>query len=915
MRRILSAPVPYGGTAKAKVKQLTLQAKFLSIVAPLVLVAIALVFGVVEWISAGRAEQAISRKLEQILTTQSEVLADPVWNVAREQIHLVADAIMLDEDVAQLTIRDEDNQLILSQSRTTQLAEVLQAKTNIQFGTGEDAEIIGTFELALRNDRLLAERNERMVVAAALAGVLLLAVIISAALANRRIVGRPLERLLKSIQTVEEGGARDPVEWNSRDEMGEVISAFNDMLAREEVNLKRLEDSRDALEQAVEARTVELRQTSRQLTTAIESITDGFTLYDDDDRLIVSNSTYLRMMYPGLEQEIKAGATFETVIRQAVAQGLIKDAVGREESWIKERIEAHRNPSGAHVQKRSDGSWVRINERKTEDGGTVATFTDITELQLAREEAEAANEAKSSFLATMSHEIRTPLNGIMGMSTLLQETELNDEQRDYSDTISTAADTLLMIINDILDFSKVEAGALELESTPFDVADVVESALDLVVSKAAGQGIELASRIGPGVPAGVLGDPIRMKQILMNLLNNAVKFTDEGEVVLTIEAIENGPEPAIGETTQVRIAVRDTGIGIPAERMNRLFKSFSQVDASTSRKYGGTGLGLAISKRLVELMGGEIHVESEVGKGTEFSFVLSVEAAPAPDREQREARIRNLNGKQALIVDDNRSNRMILLEKLRQWKLQANALATPQEALDADLSGYDVVILDYKMPHMSGAELAVELKAKMGADTPPMVLFSSVGQVESTLRAEIDAIGFAGTLTKPAKSGHLLDLLSRVVAGEDESAKADQTGAAGADRLDLDILLVDDNRINRKVATKILQNKGVVPDVVASGAEAVLQAKIKNYDVILMDIEMPEMDGITATGHIHDALDPGERPYIVALTANAMASERDTYLQSGMDDYLSKPIDIEALVATLHTAKAFRARQKEAVRA
>ncbi len=893
----------------------TLRAKFLLVVTPLVLLSIALVFGVVEWISASRAEQAMSQKLERMLSIQSEVLADPLWNLARDQITLVADAIMLDKDVVELEVREEDGELFLSQGRETEGGGLLTAQAPIAFGDADDAEVIGTLKLTLSNVRLQAERSERMVVAAALAGVLMLAVIVAALLANSRTVGRPLERLLTSIQAIEDGGARKAVDWDTRDEMGVVIKAFNKMLAREAENEKNLQDARDALEERVDQRTAELARTSTQLTTAIESITDGFTLHDENDKMVMFNSTYLRMMYPGLEDEIQKGVTFEQVIRRAVAKGLIKDAEGREESWVAERVEAHKSPSGAHVQKWTDGTWLRVNERKTDDGGTVATFTDITELQRAREQAEDANAAKSSFLATMSHEIRTPLNGIMGMSTLLRGTRLDDEQRDFSETISTAADTLLMIINDILDFSKVEAGALELEREPLDVAELVESALDLVVSKAADQGIELASRVSPGVPAGIVGDSTRLKQILMNLLNNAVKFTEDGEVVLTVESVDNGPEPAVGDTTRVRVAVRDTGIGIPPDRMNRLFKSFSQVDASTTRKYGGTGLGLAITKRLVELMGGEIKVESQVGVGTEFSFELEVEAAPAPDREKREARIANLKGKRALIVDDNRSNRMILVEKLHQWGLEARALPLPQDALDADISGYDVVILDYKMPKMNGAELARKLKEKLADAMPPLILFSSIGQVESTLRAEIDAIGFAGMITKPAKSGHLLDLLSKVVAGETTAPTDAGIPTAPGATLDLSILLVDDNRINRKVGSKILQTNGFTPDVVSSGAEAIEQTKTKNYDVVLMDIEMPEMDGITASGHIHEALDPSTRPYIVALTANALASERDSYLKSGMDDYLSKPIDVEALLATLHSAKTFRTQQVTGVTA
>ena len=263
-------------------------------------------------------------------------------------------------------------------------------------------------------------------------------------------------------------------------------------------------------------------------------------------------------------------------------------------------------------------------------------------------------------------------------------------------------------------------------------------------------------------------------------------------------------------------------------------------------------------------------------------------------------------------MDDNRTNRMILTEKLHQWELDATALATPEEVLATDVTGFDVLILDYKMPEMTGADLAIALKEKYGARTPPMILFSSVGQVESTLRAEIEAIGFAGMLTKPAKSGHLLEVLSKVVAGEAHKPQDALAPESESASLDLAILLVDDNRINRKVASKILQSHGLVPDAVASGAEAIELAKARPYDVILMDIEMPEMDGITATGLIRKALNPDTCPYIVALTANAMASERDTYLKSGMDDYLSKPIDVDALLSTLKVAKEFRAHQSEA---
>lgn len=894
--------------ARVKTKFMSLRVKFLAIVAPLVLVAVVVVFGLFEVIAARQAGTAISQKLERMLRIQSEVLADPLWNLARGQVNLVVDAIFLDADVVELTILEDNGDLFLSRYRVLPEGELLSGEVDITFDDNGSPFVVGTLHLTFSNASLLAERNKRLMFVVVLAAILLLAVIIAALIANRRTVGIPLERLLAAIQSIESGSAREPVQWQSRDEMGDLIGAFNKMLTREEKNEADLEAARDELEERVAERTAEVAKTSQQLTEAIESISDGFTLFDPADRLIVSNSTYVGMMYPGIEAEIKAGINYENIVRRAVSMGLISVPQGQEEAWLQNRIEEHRNPTGAHIQKLRNGTWLRINERRTDDGGTVATFTDITELHMAREQAEAANEAKSSFLATMSHEIRTPLNGITGMSMLLQGTQLSDEQRDYSVTINNAADTLLNIINDILDFSKVEAGAVELESTPIDLAQVVEGSLDLVVSKAMNQGIELVSRIGPGVPVGILGDPTRMKQVLMNLLNNAVKFTEEGEVVLTVEAVEPGPEPEVGVQSRLRISVRDTGIGIPPDRMDRLFKSFSQVDASTTRKYGGTGLGLAISKKLVELMGGEIKVESEVGVGTVFSFEANFTAAPVPDREAREALIKALAGKRALVVDDNRTNLRIMEERLTQWDMVPSSVASPREVLERDLSAFEVLILDYKMPEMSGSELASAIKYRLGDATPPMILFSSIGQVESSLRAEIESIGFAGVLTKPAKSAQLLDVLTKAIFGASDVPVADEFRSPKPVDSDapLKILLVDDNRINRKVASKILQKIGHEPDVVESGALAIEQVRAKEYDVVLMDIEMPEMDGVTATKLIHEALDPVQRPYIVALTANAMASERETYLRSGMDDYLSKPIDVDALVLALASGRRFR---------
>ena len=986
--------------------------------------------------------ESARENLEAALVRLHPIKPDMVDQI-RSEVEMMVDVSM------QAVDSYTDRQRVMGNTQMAQARQHIVKVDDLLMTVVGDLEsnALGQISQTITDTRQSARNSVWILVVSSLLGLLLTGFIIDS-------IRSPLRKLVNAMSDVTQGKLDTKIPTGGSDEIGSMsrtLALFRDSV--KERDLLQLERSKAD---------DKLRRTQGQLNEALKAMSDGFCLYDDQDKIILSNQQYKNNLPRVASSIFTPGASFEEVINVSLDNGLIPDAIGNREEWVKDRLNKHNNPGEPFEQKRPDGGWIRIDEKKTSDGGTVAIYTDITELKAreellleaksvtdnvlnelqvvlsninygvlfldkdlnirlsnqayrsmwnipesfyedhpslvqemeytrdlgrygdeasdweayvdsrisairsgnlhrreqvlsdgrviqnqcivlpddgrmltyfditemkqaeetlrsAKEIAEQATSAKSKFLATMSHEIRTPMNGIIGMSNLLLNTDLNKEQNDFTVTIVDSAESLLTVINDVLDFSKIEAGKFDLDPQVTDLRECIEGALDLVTASVDAKRLNLAYLIERDTPEGVVADGGRLRQILLNLLNNAIKFTEHGEIVLKVALADASESPDLiqmdssgnTELTGLHFSVADTGIGIPEDKIQFLFDSFSQVDASTTRVYGGTGLGLAISKNLVALMGGRIWVESVLGEGATFHFTTFFPVVKVDRRVALHEAKPDLANKRLLIVDDNQTNRKILSAQSEEWSMTSEQTESPIEALNWIKNGrkFDIAILDMSMPVMDGIDLARSIRKIHSPTELPLILLSSLATLSDVPKSQIEEAGFCAKLAKPIKPSALLDVMLDTLA---DTAKTFAKREAGSDEqfdkslaieCPLSILLVDDNKTNQKLTSLVLKRLGYDPAIAVNGKDAVEQQAAGGYDVILMDIEMPVMDGVDATRKIRELeTADSSAAYIVAMTANAMQGDRERYLAAGMDAYVSKPMRINELVSALRAA-------------
>jgi PAS domain S-box-containing protein len=776
-----------------------------------------------------------------------------------------------------------------------------------------NGEFIGTI-LIEANLKDLNERLTRFLKIDLLVLLVSLAVAFLLSTRLQRLISGPIEELAataSSVSSQENYSIRATKRGN--DEIGLLFDQFNSMLDRLQQRDVALQGAHDSLEKRVAERT-------SYLNALIQNSPLGILVLDSEQKVQLCNSAFEKL--------------FEYARGEVIGESIASVFADVESLIEGHRLALDETPMSrsARVQ-RKDQSFMNVEVHTVglmvngELRGSLGIYQDISirkraeeELQRAKEAAEAASRAKSEFLANMSHEIRTPLNGVMGMTDLALDTELTQEQREYLDTVKMSADSLLTVINDILDFSKIEAGKVDLDMANFDLRDNLEGLLKTLALRADEKGLELLCEIAPDVPGVVNGDSSRLDQVIINLVSNAIKFTHEGEVALKVQL-----ETREGNDCILHFTVADTGIGVPLEKQKVIFDPFTQADSSTTRKYGGTGLGLTISARLVGMMGGTIWMESGVGKGSQFHFntrmmshrdVIAIGIIAPPEI---------LRSIKVLVVDDNRTNRRILEGMLRRWEMISTSVEGGEEALaevtDAQRVGkpYGLILTDMHMPKMDGFELVERIRHRPGMFALTIMMLTSAGHRGDAERCR--ELGVSAYLLKPIRQSELREAIARVLGARKlEGAIPLITRCSLQDAWDpetvLRILVAEDNPVNQRLVVRMLEKRGHRVVVAGNGLEALEALAKDTFDLVLMDVQMPEMDGIKATAGIREKeIGTGRHQIVIALTAHAMKGDRERCLANGMDEYLSKPIRPQELDEILERHLALRTKSSDAIEA
>jgi len=863
----------------------------------------------------------INRYLEESIKDKMAI----AYIVEKESGALVANSVglpnfvTLDNELNRIAIEEIDNEYIkkayLNYKHNLENNHIIKTeddKLHINFTDYKKDGLDWVIITAIPESQFIAEITKNITIAL---GLSIIALIISIIIFKKstEIILKPIYNLINATEKFSRGDFLERAKVFRNDEVGKLSLAFNKMAEELHLLINKLEEK-------VKERTEELENTNRALKRSegdirllLDSTAEAIYGIDLQGNCTFCNTSCLRILRYKDQDELIG----KNMHRQIHYKRLDGTALPVEECEI---FKAIIKGEGTHVEDevfwRADGTGFAVayysypQYRDGEVVGAVVTFTDITErlearneIIKAKEEAEAANKAKSQFLASMSHEIRTPMNGIIGFLQILENTELNKEQLEYINTIKTSTDTLLAVINDILDISKIEAGKLELEHIPFDIRSTIETTVIPFAAKASEKGLEINMLIRSDIPQFVMGDPTKLRQVIGNMTSNAIKFTNQGEVFIEV-SLNNETDIDI----ELLFTVKDTGIGMTEKEIGKLFKPFTQADSSSTRRYGGTGLGLAICKSIVEMMNGKIWVTSEKGKGTIFKFTLTLNKAAENGEAPMAADYSILKGKRILIVDDHAMNRHIAKIYLQEAGCMVSESENASDALNKLFASqgkniYNMILVDYQMPGMTGFDMAAALKAIDSTEEIPLVLITSVAIGGDAKQAKRN--GFAGYLSKPYRKQELLDCVAVVISGKkyDIAGKnvfvTRHTAHEANYNSRLKILLAEDNEINIRVFVEFLKKTGLSCDVALNGEEAVKACSEKNYDMIFMDCQMPVMDGYEATRQIRKAEGDRKHTVIIAMTAFAMESDTEKCFQAGMDDFISKPFSINHLMKVI----------------